>query len=144
VSVFQYLLGNTDFSMIRGPEGEGCCHNLVLFELDNGQFLPVPYDFDTTGFVNPPGALPAQGLGVRKVTHRLYRGFCRDEDVMGASIDKFRQAEGQIRALVDDQPDLGKRRRRSAAKFIDDFYKVLNDPGKLQSRVFDKCRGDKI
>jgi hypothetical protein len=47
-SVFQFLLGNTDFSPILGSEGE-CCHNYSMFGTDNGPLLAIPFDFDMSG-----------------------------------------------------------------------------------------------
>ena len=77
VELLQYMLGNTDFSLIRGPQGDRCCHNMVLMG-ETPEFLPVPYDFDISGFVNRPGSQPAEGLGITRVTQRTYRGFCRE------------------------------------------------------------------
>ncbi|MDA1075429.1 MAG: hypothetical protein O3A63_11810 [Proteobacteria bacterium] len=140
VSFYQYLVGNTDFSMIRGPEGEPCCHNLILLE-PGGGYLPVPYDFDVTGFVNPPGALPAEALGLRRVTQRLYRGFCQDDATLQTVTGVFQAKQAQINALIAQLPGLGKKRRRSAAAYVEDFYEIINDPRELQNRIIDKCRG---
>jgi hypothetical protein len=36
VSVFMYLLGNTDFSLVQAAEGDECCHNAKLLTGDAG------------------------------------------------------------------------------------------------------------
>ena len=51
----------------------------------DGVLVPIPYDFDATGIVNPPYALPAAGLSIRNVRVRLYRGQCRDAADLTAS-----------------------------------------------------------
>jgi hypothetical protein len=57
-SVFQYLIGNTDFSPISGAAGEECCHNHTLFGNDGGAYYSIPYDFDMSGIVDAPYAAP--------------------------------------------------------------------------------------
>ena len=57
-SVFQYFIGNTDFSPIAAAPGEACCHNHVLFARKGRAYLSVPYDFDQSGLVNAPYAAP--------------------------------------------------------------------------------------
>ena len=77
LDVFQYLIGNTDWSAFAGPRGEDCCHNVVPYVRADGTFVPVAYDFDASGIVNPPHAAPDQRLPIRNVRQRLYRGRCR-------------------------------------------------------------------
>ena len=58
VSMFEYLIGNTDFSPITGPPGDTCCHNTVLLRDAAGVLYPVPYDFDMSGMVDAQYARP--------------------------------------------------------------------------------------
>ena len=51
-SLFMYLIGNTDFSLIQAQAGEECCHNAKLIRDASGTYFPVPYDFDASGFVD--------------------------------------------------------------------------------------------
>jgi hypothetical protein len=52
VSLYHYLIGNTDFSSIRGAKAGKCCHNHALFGNDDMPVWSVPYDFDQSGLVN--------------------------------------------------------------------------------------------
>ena len=72
VSVFQYMVGNTDWSMVR-------FHNVEVLQNSEGVYVPVPYDFDWTGLVSPRYARPDERLGISTVRQRLYRGFCRPD-----------------------------------------------------------------
>jgi hypothetical protein len=36
-------------------------------------------------------------------------------------------------AALEDKP------RKTAAKYIDEFYEIINDPKKLQKRIIGKC-----
>jgi hypothetical protein len=142
VELYQLMIGNTDFSMIRGPQDDdSCCHNLILME-QGGQFLPIPYDFDISGLVDPRHAVPAEGLPIKRVTQRLYRGFCRDPQILEASIAKFLANEAAIMQLVAEQPGLDDRRRKKATDFVGGFFEILKDPKKRKREIEDDCRGD--
>ena len=47
--LFQYLIGNTDFSVKKGPKGEGCCHNgrVIAAAGKQDDWVVLPYDFDS-------------------------------------------------------------------------------------------------
>ena len=54
-ALFEHLLANHDWSMRAGPVGKDCCHNAELVGLAApGATIPIPYDFDFSGYVNAP------------------------------------------------------------------------------------------
>ena len=136
--LFQYLVSNTDFSFIAPPLNDTCCHNAVLFDAGDGKYLPIPYDFDRTGLVSPPNGLPDAKLGQRSFRDRVYRGFCRDEAVMAAALDKTREARGSIEQLIAEETSLSDRSKDRTLKFVADYYEVI-DNDKRRSREL-KCR----
>jgi hypothetical protein len=72
VAVFQYMIGNTDWSL-------STCKNLKLMVKD-GKLLTVPYDFDFTGLVNPPYFAPDSDFGFNARTDRAFLGYPEDVD----------------------------------------------------------------
>jgi hypothetical protein len=140
--LFQYLIANTDFSVKRGPSGEGCCHNGRVFARARSQqdFTILPFDFDQAGIVNTDYAIPADGLGIRRVTQRLYRGFCWQNEALLDSISLFNENRQGIEAAFLSE-GISKSRTRRVQRFIDGFYDTINDPKELQKRLLDKCRG---
>jgi hypothetical protein len=72
VYIFQYLIGNTDWSLVTAESDEHCCHNVDLIDVGSKRFL-LPYDFDLSGLVNATYARPDPSLRIRKVQQRLYR-----------------------------------------------------------------------
>jgi hypothetical protein len=141
MALFQYMVGNTDWSTVAGPAGKRCCHNVALFGSDDtGSDAAVPFDFDRAGLVNPPYAIPSAGLKIRKVTDRLYRGFCLHNSQLPAAIDHFNEHRPEIEKLFnrDDLPYPEARRR--ALKFLDGFYETINDPKRLKKKIIRKCR----
>lgn len=136
--LFQFMVSNTDFSFRAPPVDDVCCHNAVLFAAGEGRYLPVPYDFDRTGLVSPPNGLPDAQLGQRSFRDRRYRGFCHDEAVMEAALERTRAARAGIEALISGQADLGARARSQALDFIAGYYEIIDDPRRRER--FLKCR----
>ncbi len=140
--LFQYLIGNTDFAVKRGPKGEACCHNgRVLTETGRRQeWIIVPYDFDYAGIINTEYAVPHETLPIRRVTTRLYRGFCWQNDELKKSIVVFNSKRKEIEAAMLP-PEVSRNKSRRVKHYLDRFYRIINDPEELQEHLLDKCRG---
>lgn len=140
VSVYEYLIGNTDFSLILGPEGSNCCHNATLFSKDGtAPHTPIPYDFDFGGLVNAPYAGANPRFKLRSVKDRLYRGRCMNNELLDGTFAYFREKEPELRKLIDDLEGLDKGNRKDVSKYLDKFYKDIADPKIKQRNFIDKC-----
>jgi len=137
-SLFQFMISNTDFSFIAAPPGETCCHNAILLEGSEGTYLPVPYDFDRTGIVDPPNALPDENLRQKNVRDRLYRGFCVPDQYFTAELEKTRTLRPQLQALFENQNDLSERSRKTALRFLESYYRIIDTPAARERSL--KCR----
>ncbi|MGD9815225.1 MAG: hypothetical protein AB7Q23_08460 [Hyphomonadaceae bacterium] len=143
VGLYQYMIANLDWDMVSGHAGEECCHNgklLARSETSRENVIPIPYDFDYSGFVNAPYAIPPEGLGVANVRTRYYRGLCRHNDQLPAAIELFRSRRDQLFAVIDGETRLTDARRRSARQFLEAFFEVLDDPERVQRQLVDRCR----
>jgi len=138
-SVFEYLIGNTDFSPVAGPAGDECCHNYVLFAEDNKPILAIPYDFDQSGLVDAPYALPDERMRIRSVRQRVYRGRCSNNSHIETSLQRFKDSRDVIYALIDDQVGLSNRTRKSMLKYVRKFYEVVDDPGRVEKQIIKEC-----
>lgn len=140
--LFQYLIGNTDFSVKRGPKGEACCHNgRVLTEPGRRQdWIIVPYDFDYAGIINTEYAAPHESLPIKRVTTRLYRGFCWHNAELADAIELFNRKRGDIEAALLS-PELSRSRARRVGNYVERFYEIINDPQERKEHLLDKCRG---
>ena len=138
-SVFQYLLGNTDFSPIAVANDEDCCHNQALLAPDEGLYFSVPYDFDQTGWVNARHARPNPRFGLNSVRQRLYRGRCVNNNVLNGTLQRFRDARDEIAALINDQPELTPGTQRYLRRYSDRFYVVINDPRRVERDLIKSC-----
>jgi hypothetical protein len=137
VEMFEYFIGNTDWSALAGPAGEPCCHNVVPMARKDGVLVPIPYDYDATGLVDPPYAAPSEKLPIRNVRTRLYRGVCYDLTDIQASFEPFQRHRDEIMKLFED-PRLGKS-AQSIRRYLDDFYDVLADPERVEKTFRFSC-----
>ena len=120
--VFQYLIGNFDWSFVLADDAESCCHNVGLIER-NGELFPVPYDFDRSGLVNARYAKPPPELGIRRSTQRVYRGYCKTNiEEVASALDKIVDLKKDIMSVVANSPEIGEEDPASRAQYIGNFF----------------------
>jgi hypothetical protein len=140
VSLFHYLIGNTDFSPIQGPPGESCCHNHVLLGNETTS-ISVPYDFDVTGIVSLPHAVPNPRFKLSSVKKRLYRGRCANNQYLEDSFQAWRDNKPMIYDLINSQEGLSNWERKRTISYVDEFYKIINSERQVNSRIVKACLG---
>ena len=139
VDVFEYFMGNTDWSSTAAPPGATCCHNVVPYVREDGRMVPVPYDFDATGLVNAPYAKPDARLKIRTVRQRLYRGHCRSMAELEPAFARFRERRADILALFDRSSGLTANVAAGARAYVEQFYAVLEDPQRRDAEFMINC-----
>ena len=140
VSVYQYLIGNTDFSAIKGVPGEPCCHNHVLMGNDSIQ-ISVPYDFDVSGIVNPPHGAPNPRFKLSSLRERLYRGRCYNARHLESTLQLYRDKRDDIYALIENLDGFSAAESKRTQRYIEDFYKVIDTPRKKNLKLVRGCLG---
>jgi len=95
-----YMIGNLDWSMRAGPAGEGCCHNGRLLAGNGPYYTPVPYDFDYSGLVDAPYAVPPDGFKISNVKSRVYQGYCKHNGAALLAAGEFRAQRPAIEAVL--------------------------------------------
>jgi hypothetical protein len=143
VALFQYMIGNLDWAATGGPDKDKCCHNskIIAPNMDAVPKYVVPYDFDSSGIVNAHYAAPPAELRVRTVRQRLFRGFCTHNPTLPQAVERFQEKKPEIIALIENDPNLNDKTRSNTLKYIEDFYKVIDDPKRFEKNITDKCRG---
>lgn len=144
VGLFQFMIGNLDWDMVAGPEGDDCCHNgklIAASQTARERVVPTPYDFDMSGFVDAPYAVPPAAINVRDVRTRYYRGYCRYNDQTRAAAELFRSRRDALYAVIDNEARLTDARRRSARSYIEEFFEILDNPQRFERLVIERCRG---
>jgi hypothetical protein len=139
VAVFEYLIGNTDFSMVVGARNDNCCHNTVPFSGNSDGYYVIPYDFDFSGLVNASYAKPNPKLPIKKVVQRHYRGLCLHNDYLEETLALFREKEREFRELVSSVEGLDERMRLGASEYVDGFYRNIANESSVQRYLVRKC-----
>ena len=123
MTVFQYLVGNTDWSIQYR-------HNIKLVVGPTMRLpIPIPYDFDHAGIVNTPYALPAEELQLSSVRERRYRGYClADPALLKPTLDEFRAIKEAVYRLYTEDPLLDNGYKKWVVRYLDDFYETIEDP----------------
>jgi hypothetical protein len=134
MAVFQYLIGNTDWSVQY-------LQNIKLLKTDaSPQLITVPYDFDHAGIVNAPYARPAEQLLMRSVQERRYRGYCiGDLKVFEKPIALFNRIKNDIYNLYTKNNILDEKYIKSVTKYLDEFYATINNPKAWQKDFAYPC-----
>ena len=138
-SVFQYFLGNTDFSPIATAPNEDCCHNQALIASEGGLHYSVPYDFDQAGLVGAPYAQPNPRFRLKSVQQRLYRGRCENNEYLPENLQLFRSRRNDLETLVREQQELSSATRRKLLHFIEEFYDTIDSPKHAEREIVRKC-----
>ena len=132
MALYQYLIGNTDWSMVY-------FHNAKLVRLPGAVHVPVPYDFDFSGFVDAPYATPDPSLRIGSVRQRVYRGFCRDDVDMDALYERMREHAPKFEALIREQVGLDEGDKEDLIDYLSEFWEKLDDPDELEDDIEKRC-----
>lgn len=138
VYIFQYLIGNTDWSLVLADTEESCCHNMDLFER-GGRTLVVPYDFDLAGLVNASYARPDPELKIRNVRSRRYRGYCLPAEALGAALDEIVALEASMLELAAAVPSAAGSLMRDRLDYLAAFFEEAADRNDLLRKFEKSC-----
>jgi hypothetical protein len=133
MALFEYMIGNTDFSL-------WALHNIRLVQDPERTLFPIPYDFDLSGLVNAPYAVPDRRFGIRSVVDRLYRGPCRTADEMDAAAAAFRDKRADVLGLVDGTRDLDSGARAEIKSYLESFFRSIERPAAVKKQFVDGCK----
>ncbi|HSG96947.1 MAG TPA: hypothetical protein VLA11_03060 [Woeseiaceae bacterium] len=141
--LFQLMISNHDYSVLRGPKGEYCCHNVEIFTSEEAadRRIPIPFDFDMSGLVNAEYASPPSHLPIRLVRTRFYRGLCQPPEVMEDAIAHILSKKQEILDLFRNQPELSRNSRNRNLRYLGEYFAMLEDPVERQEKVLERCRG---
>lgn len=138
VYVFQYLIGNTDWSLVRFFDDDYCCHNGHLIRVGESNYY-VPYDFDMSGLVSARYARPQPELRLRSVRVRRYRGYCTDSAALREALRFTVSRRDELRGVIADLPGLSAKNRQKQLRYIEDFFEAAANEHKLLKEFERRC-----
>jgi hypothetical protein len=134
--LFQYLIGNTDWSI-------PAMHNVKMIKSNDPTIVAphfIPYDFDYAGIVNTNYAVPDERLGIKSVRERVYRGVCIDGKYLINAADKFKTLKDPIYKMYESSPLLDKRNRAQSLDYLYSFYAIIENDAAFRRQILEQCR----
>ena len=141
-ALFEYMIGNLDWSMRAGPQGDTCCHNFRLMAgsaTASSGLVPVPYDFDYSGLVNAPYSTPPEGIPVSSVRERRYRGHCIHNAQAMQVAAELRAKRTELMAVLGSIPQLDSGRRQSTTAYLEGFFRNIATEDDVAKRLLKTC-----
>ena len=124
MTVFQYMIGNTDWSLSN-------MHNMELIKVPEiTKILPVPYDFDYSGFVDTHYAVPFEELPIKDVRQRLYRGNGCSKEEIEAVYQHFSGLKTGIMDYCSQFEHMDEKAKKPMMRFMEEFFETLEHPKK--------------
>jgi hypothetical protein len=131
-SLFQFMIGNTDWWIHKR-------HNVDIVQLQNGELIPIPFDFDYAGIINIPYAIPSPHLPISQVSDRFFKGTCKTTEDYHAAISEFNANKEEIIQEIENTKGLQRRSSKLAIRYIEDFYEIINDFDKFRKFMKATC-----
>ena len=119
VSLFQYMIGNEDWSipMMR---------NLKAFRSkETGKYILVPYDFDFSGIINTTYAVPNSELGLVSVEERAFMGNPTTREIFLANKNVFLAKKDALLERLEQQRKFTFSQKYYMKKYVESFYPIL-------------------
>jgi hypothetical protein len=139
-ALFQHMIANHDWSMRAPSAGKACCHNAeMLGTLTPGGAIPIPYDFDYSGYVGAPYAVPPEQMSLSSVKQRYYRGYCAHNVQALVVARQMLAAKPQMLAVLAQTPGLEPRTQQRAANFLNGFFNDIATDQSASAKVFKRC-----
>ena len=133
-SIFQFMIGNTDFSVAYQHNGK------LLYA--NKKIHPLPYDFDLCGLVDASYAIVNSTLGISSVRDRKYRGFKRDESLLEKVREQIISKKNEFFQIVDSQKSKFEipSEFESTNEFLTSFFDIIEEDKSFKKEVLQMMR----
>ncbi|NSW93412.1 MAG: hypothetical protein HPY62_01750 [Bacteroidales bacterium] len=137
LAIFNYMIGNYDWA-VPGQQ------NLVVLlqpGVDSEQFgIVAPYDFDYSGLVNAPYALPPETLPIKSVRQRMFRGICRDEESYRKALNEFLEKQNAIYEVIDKCPYLKDGSKKDMKNYLGTFFRDFDKRNTIVNKLLNECQ----
>jgi len=143
VDLFEFMIGNTEYSLVNPEPDKSCCHNSDILSSTGGPpYIALPFDFDFAGLVNAPYAEPNPRYPIPSVRNRFYKGLCVDNALLSATIGLFERRRDAVFRVIDEvagTSSTAHRAMRWSKNYVGRFYGLIGDPNRVQRDLIDRC-----
>jgi len=138
LSVFQYLIGNKDWSFVTADNDDTCCHNIDLLDVDS-TLVPIPYDFDLAALTRANYRARPR---LNRSNKREYNGYCRTPtDMVDQAIDHIQSLKDEILSTALHVTALNNETRERRATFTAAYFEEAVGKAALLAKFERNCIG---
>lgn len=117
--LFNYLVLNTDWHVFN-------LHNLeIINPIGTKSLIPIPYDFDYSGFVGTSYAIPREELKIGTIYDPKWLGQHITEEELKAGAAHFISKRAEVETIIQTHPELTAKARKRMLKRLESFYKEM-------------------
>lgn len=127
-SVFQYMIGNADWSYLMG-------RNIELVRNQEGLIMPVPYDFDYAGVVRAPYARANAALGQKTVLDRVFLGNSKSYEELSAIFSYFKSKREELIRVIDDFEAINSADADTMKAYLQEFFDIIADKDRVEEEM---------
>ena len=138
VAFFRYMISDTDW---RIKSGDNIEYIKSMTDL-TGKVIPVPYDFDFSGFVHTNYSFPQEwASNSESVLVRQYLGYCRNSNENYENmIALFNNKKDEMINTIDNFEYLDDKEKKWLLNFLDEFFVEISNPKRFISNLEYFCR----
>ncbi len=83
-----------------------------------------------------------KNLNLSSPDDRYFQGFCRNHQELQKTIEKFNLHKEAILRLYRDFEYVNEMQRTGSITYLEEFYKVINNPGLIEEHMMNTCSSD--
>lgn len=117
--LFQYMIGNSDWEL-------GSSRNVKMFE-KKGKIILVPYDFDFSGLVDAPYAIPNPNYNLKSTKDRVLVGYSFLEYPLHANIYNVHGKRATLIKLIKEFKNLPLASRFEMIEYLNSYFLIVED-----------------
>jgi hypothetical protein len=124
VVLFEYMIGNTDWDIHT-------TRNLrILKHPGHDKLVAIPYDFDFSGFVNAPYAVPSADFKLKSIRDRYFMAEGLSAETIRKAARQFRDERESFMALCRES-GLPEKAVKDMTGYLESFFKAMESGGDL-------------
>lgn len=137
MSIFNYLVGNCDWSVPNQHNCKALLSNQMSF---SGKAIAIPYDFDYSGLVNAPYAIPGEQLGIQSVRERVFLGICHSREEYTTMVHELVEKKETFYQIINEFPFLSTREKNMMIDYLDEFYNHIDTKNNVIETLLQECK----
>jgi len=119
--LFQYMIGNTDWNLSRG-------HNIKWVQTAASDVpSPIPYDFDYSGLVNAPYAIPHPKIPIKHVRERFLQWRGKSKSELVPVCEKFKAQKSTLIQACENFEALDAASKADMIGFLETFFEDVEN-----------------